>query len=164
MIEDAHRGFRRVVPSPLPVTVVEADVVGRLMEAGVLTIAAGGGGVPVYRSSDGEFQGIEAVVDKDLASALLAAEVGIKKILNLTAVEHAKLNYGTASEQNLHDLTSADAKKYLDEGHFLPGSMGPKVEAAIQFLEHGGREFIITLPEKALDGYAGKTGTRIRPR
>ncbi len=164
MIEDAHRGFRRVVPSPLPVEVVEADVVGRLMEAGVLTIVAGGGGIPVYRSSDGEFQGIEAVVDKDLASAVLAAEVGIEKILNLTAVEHAKLNYGTASEHNLHDLTSADAKKFLDEGHFLPGSMGPKVEAAIQFLEHGGREFIITLPEKALDGYAGKTGTRIRPR
>nr|MBI3611867.1 carbamate kinase [Nitrospirota bacterium] len=160
--EDAHRGYRRVVPSPLPIGIVEASVVRRLVEAGVIVIAAGGGGIPVRRKRDGTLVGVEAVVDKDWASSRLAVELGIDKILDLTAVEQVMLDFGTQKERPLAALTVQEARGYLAEGHFAPGSMGPKIEAAVQFLEQGGREVIITSPENALAAFDGSAGTHLR--
>ncbi|MBM4133549.1 MAG: carbamate kinase [Nitrospira sp.] len=161
--EDAHRGYRRLVPSPLPIGIVETPVVRRLVEAGVIVIAAGGGGIPVRRARDGTLAGVEAVVDKDLASSRLAVELGMNTVLDLTAVEQVKLNFGQPDERNLDKLTVEEAKRYLAEGHFAPGSMGPKIEAAIWFLERGGRGVIITSPENALAAFDGRAGTRLHP-
>ncbi|TAJ07996.1 MAG: carbamate kinase [Nitrospirae bacterium] len=161
--EDAHRGYRRVVPSPLPIGIVEASVVRRLVEAGVIVIAAGGGGIPVRRERDGTLVGVEAVVDKDWASSRLAMELGLDKILDLTAVEQVMLDFGTPKERPLAALTVQEARAYLAEGHFAPGSMGPKIEAAVQFLEQGGREVIITSPENALAAFDGSAGTHLYP-
>jgi len=163
LVEDAHRGYRRVVPSPAPLRIVEADVIRRLFDEGVVVIACGGGGIPVSVEADGTLTGVEAVVDKDLASSLLGTALGADVILDLTAVDGVKLDFGSPKERNVETLTVADARHYLAEGHFAPGSMGPKIEAAIGFLEQGGREVIITLPEKALDARAGRAGTVIRP-
>ena len=161
LVEETPHGFRRVVPSPEPIRIVETGVIRRLFDEGVIVIAVGGGGIPVSAEADGTLQGIEAVVDKDLASSQLAVTIGVERILDLTSVEHAKLYFNSPTEENLQTITVADAKKYLDEGHFAPGSMQPKIEAGIYFLEHGGREFIITHTEKAFDGYEGRTGTHI---
>jgi carbamate kinase len=161
--EDAHRGYRRVVPSPRPLRIVEKDVIRRLFEEGVVVIACGGGGIPVCAEADGSLVGVEAVVDKDLASSVLAAAIGVKTVLDLTAVANVKLHFGSPQETNLSALTMTAAKKYLEEGHFAPGSMGPKIEAAINFLEKGGRQVIITLPDQALDALEGRAGTRISP-
>ncbi|MBI4522311.1 MAG: carbamate kinase [Deltaproteobacteria bacterium] len=163
IIEDAHRGYRHVVPSPLPQRILETEIIRRLFEDGVVVIAVGGGGIPVSIEQDGSLAGVEAVVDKDLASSLLASAIGVEKILDLTAVERVKLNFGLPDEQDLPRMTVAEAKHYLAEGHFEPGSMAPKIEAAIGFLERGGREVIITLPEKALKAYQGDAGTHIFP-
>jgi carbamate kinase len=163
VVEDAHRGFRRVVPSPVPLRVLEVEVVHRLFEEGVVVVAVGGGGVPVSLADDGTLVGVEAVVDKDLASSLLAVTIGAQKILDLTDVEHVKLHFGSPIERNLSALSVSEAKRYLAEGHFAPGSMGPKIEAAIHFLERGGREVIITTPEKALDSFSGQGGTHLYP-
>ena len=121
----------------------------------------GGGGIPVSADREGRLQGIEAVVDKDLASSQLAVALEVERILDLTSVEYAKLHFNTSSEENLRRITVAEAKRYLAEGHFAPGSMGPKIEAGIYFLEHGGREFIITQTEKAFEGLEGRTGTHM---
>ncbi|MFZ5876432.1 MAG: carbamate kinase [Nitrospirota bacterium] len=164
MVEDAHRGYRRVVPSPLPVRIVETDIVKRLVEDGTILIVLGGGGIPVFVDGAGQATGVDAVVDKDLASSLLAATIGVTRILDLTSVDHVKLRFGTPAEQNLGRITLADAKAYLAAGHFAPGSMEPKIQAAIQFLEHGGRQVVITSPEHALAGFEGRVGTQIRPR
>ncbi len=161
LVEDAHRGYRRVVPSPVPLRIVEADVIKRLFDEGVVVIACGGGGIPVSVEADGRLAGVEAVVDKDLASSVLASAIGAEMILDLTAVDSVKLDFGSPQEKTLESLTVAEAKKYLEEGHFAPGSMGPKIEAAINFLEQGGREVIITLPEKALAALDGRAGTRL---
>jgi carbamate kinase len=161
--EEAPHGFRRVVPSPEPIRIVEAEVTRRLFDDGVIVIAVGGGGIPVSVEADGTLQGIEAVVDKDLASSQLAVTIGVERILDLTSVEFAKLHFNSPSEENLQTITVGDAKKYLAEGHFAPGSMQPKIEAGVYFLEHGGREFTITHTEKALDGFEGRTGTHIVP-
>ena len=163
LTEQAPHGFRRVVPSPEPLRIVETKVIQRLFDDGVIVIAVGGGGIPVSVEGDGTLQGIEAVVDKDLASSQLAVTIGVERILDLTSVEYAKLHFNSPSEENLQTITVGDAKKYLAEGHFAPGSMQPKIEAGIYFLEHGGREFIITHTEKALDGFEGRTGTHIFP-
>jgi len=163
VMEDAHRGHRRVVPSPMPLRIVEEDVIRRLFEEGVVVIACGGGGIPVFAEADGSLVGVEAVVDKDLASSVLAAAIGVKTVLDLTAVANVKLHFGSPQEMNLSALTVTEAKKYLEAGHFAPGSMGPKIEAAINFLEKGGRQVIITLPEQALDALEGLAGTRISP-
>jgi carbamate kinase len=163
VVEDAHRGYRRVVPSPRPIRILEADAIRRLIEAGAVVIAAGGGGVPVYAEEDGRLVGVEAVVDKDLASSCLAVELGVNRILDLTAVERVMLDFGTPKERPLDALTVKDAKGYLAAGHFAPGSMGPKIEAAISFLEQGGKEVIITRPEKALAALAGQAGTHVYP-
>ena len=163
LAEEPPHGFRRVVPSPEPIRIVETEVIQRLVGDGVIVIAVGGGGIPVSAETDGTLKGIEAVVDKDLASSQLAVTIGVDCILDLTSVEFAKLHFNSPSEENLQTITVAEAKKYLADGHFAPGSMQPKIEAGIYFVEHGGHEFIITHTEKALDGFEGRTGTHMVP-
>jgi carbamate kinase len=164
MAEDSGRGYRRVVPSPMPLKIVEQEIIRKLLDRDVIVIAVGGGGIPVYVSEKGDLVGVEAVIDKDLASSLLAISLKADKLLDLTAVEKVKLHFGTPAEQKLDKLCLEQAKKFLREGHFAPGSMGPKIEAAIQFLESGGKEVIITLPERALDALQGRTGTHVVPK
>jgi carbamate kinase len=154
---------RRLVPSPRPIRIVEADAVRRLLDAGSLVVAAGGGGIPVVERKDGSLRGVEAVVDKDLASALLALETGIERLLILTTVPRAALRFGTAEEEGLDELTAHAARGYLSEGHFLPGSMGPKVEAAVRFVEGGGRSAVIAHLDHGIEALDGRAGTRIRP-
>jgi carbamate kinase len=161
--EDAHRGFRRMVPSPLPIRILETDVIRDMVENGTIVIAVGGGGIPVEQREDGTISGVEAVVDKDWSASLLALSIGVKRILDLTAVGYAKLHFHSPSEKNLHTLTVKEAKGYLNDGHFWPGSMGPKIEAAIHFLENGGQEVIITSPDNAVKSLGGKAGTHIYP-
>lgn len=161
VIEDAGRGYRRVVPSPKPLEIVEEAVIKRLIDAGVVVIAVGGGGIPVVRLPDGSLKGVEAVIDKDFASSLLASKLGIDLFLISTDVEKVALNYNKPNQADLDRLTVPEAKKYLAQGHFPPGSMGPKIEAALQFLEKGGKEVIITSPECIGKALRGETGTRI---
>jgi len=158
--EDAGRGWRRVVPSPKPLDIIEKDVIKLLMSKDVIVIAAGGGGIPVI-VEDGKIKGVEAVIDKDRASALLAKEINADVLIILTGVEKVYLNYGKENQKELDTLTISDAKRYLSEGHFPKGSMGPKIEAAIDFVESTGKECIITdmtVLDKAL---RGETGTKI---
>lgn len=161
IIEDAGRGYRRVVPSPKPLEIVEEAIVKKLIDAGVVVIAVGGGGIPVIRLPDGSLKGVEAVIDKDLASSLLASRLKVDLFLIATDVEKVALNYKQPNQINLDRMTVSEAKRYLAQGHFLPGSMGPKIEAAIQFLEKGGNEVIITSPECIGRALKGETGTRI---
>ncbi|MGH2404491.1 MAG: carbamate kinase [bacterium] len=161
MVEDAGRGWRRVVPSPEPLAIVEAPVIRALLLQGVVVVAAGGGGIPVVRREAG-FHGIEAVVDKDLASAVLARELGARLLLMSTPVERVALHYGTPAEQAIGEMSARDAHRYLDEGHFPPGSMGPKIQAAIRFLEAEGDTVIVTAPWAISEALAGRTGTRIK--
>jgi carbamate kinase len=130
---------RRLVPSPMPVRILEIDAIRRLFEAGFTVIAGGGGGIPVTEEG-----GVEAVIDKDLTSALIASELGIPRIVNVTSVDAVRLDFGTPRERPVARMTRAEAKRRLEEGHFAPGSMGPKVEAAILFLERGGREYVVS--------------------
>jgi carbamate kinase len=160
MKEDSRRGWRRVVPSPVPLEIVEKKTIKNLVNKGTIVIAAGGGGVPVYRE-DGELEGIDAVIDKDRASAVLARDIGAELLLILTGVEKVALHFGTRKQKNLSKLSLKDAKRFLADGHFPPGSMGPKIEAAVQFLESGGKEVIITSIEKAFQSVKKKAGTRI---
>jgi len=159
--KDAGRGWRRVVPSPQPIEIVEKKTIRNLVEQGIIIIACGGGGIPVYIEDDGTYEGINGVIDKDKASAVLALNIGAPKLYILTAVDKVCLNFGTDSQRDIDEMSSAEAKKYLDEGHFPPGSMGPKIEAAIQFLENGGKEVLISSIDKLTEARAGKTGTRI---
>ncbi|MBI1745569.1 MAG: carbamate kinase [Acidobacteria bacterium] len=163
VIEDAGRGYRRVVPSPMPRDIVEKELIKRLFEEEVVLIVAGGGGMPVYREPDGRFEGVDAVVDKDLATAILAQAIGASSILCATGVEKLKLNFRTPAERDLDQLTVSQAEQYLSVGQFPAGSMGPKIESAVQFLKKGGQEFVITLPEKMVEAFDGQTGTRIVP-
>jgi len=159
--EDSNRGYRRVVPSPRPLRVVESGVVNMLAERGVIVIAAGGGGVPVIEHPDGTLEGIDAVIDKDLATSCLAREIGAELLIILTQVDRAYINFGKATQKGLDRMTLEEARKYLKEGEFAPGSMGPKIEAAIEFLEARGRDVIITTPELMEKAMEGKSGTRI---
>jgi len=161
MREDSGRGMRRVVPSPRPLRIIEANVIEGLSESGVVVIAAGGGGVPVLEAPDGTLKGIEAVVDKDLATTLLARETGVKRILNLTSIDSVYLDFGGPGQKPLRQLKTEDAKKYLAQGEFAPGSMGPKIEAAIEFIESGGEEVIISTPALMDEAIKGRAGTRI---
>lgn len=161
MKEDAGRGYRRVVASPKPVEIVELDAIHSLVDANKIVICCGGGGIPVVLN-DNHLKGASAVIDKDFASCLLAKELDADMLIILTAVEKVALNFGRENEKWLDDLTVAEAKKYVEEGHFAAGSMLPKVQAAIDFAGSGsGRTAMITLLEKAKDGIQGKTGTRI---
>ncbi len=159
--EDAGRGYRRVVPSPLPLEIVEKETIGELVAQGVVVIAAGGGGIPVYVEHDGTLEGVDAVIDKDRASAVLARDIGADLLLILTDVEKVALNYNTLFQKDLDLLTVSQAKQYTEEGHFPPGSMGPKIEAAVNFLEWGGGEVIIASLERAREALEGEAGTRI---
>lgn len=162
VIEDGNRGWRRVVPSPMPTRIVEADAIKTLLDAGCIVIGGGGGGIPVVET-DGRFDGVEAVIDKDYASRLIANYIGAELFVMSTDVEQVALHYGTPDEVRLSSLTLEEALKYHAEGHFPPGSMGPKVLASVEFLKGGGQEAIITNPEsieKALDGEAGTRITR----
>jgi carbamate kinase len=161
VVEDAGRGWRRVVPSPYPQRIIELDAIKVLLHAGIITIAAGGGGIPVVENEDGDLIGVEAVVDKDYASALLAREIEADLFLISTAVEKVALNYGKPNQVWLDQMTVAEAQAYDDEGHFPRGSMGPKIEAAIYYLKYGGNEVIITNPENITRALRGETGTRI---
>ncbi len=163
MKEDRGRGWRRVVPSPKPRSIVEKEVIRRLVEQGVVVIAAGGGGVPVYVAENGWLEGLDAVIDKDLASAVLGAEIGADELMILTGVEKVALNFATPQQHYLDQLTVSEARRYLAEGHFPPGSMGPKIEAAIWFLTHGGKRVVITSIEKSFQAAHGKAGTIILP-
>ncbi len=163
MVEDAGRGWRRVVPSPQPQEIIERDAIAALIKNGFIVVALGGGGIPVVRNSAGNLSGIEAVIDKDLASSLLASELNADLLLISTAVEKAALNFNKSNQQNLDRITLSEAKQYYDEGHFARGSMGPKVHAIINYLERGGRAALITTPETIGKALSGQTGTWIVP-
>jgi len=161
--QDAGRGWRRVVPSPMPREVVEWPAIKILVEGGVLTIATGGGGVPVVRDADGHLQGIDAVIDKDRASDLLARLIGADTLVIITQVEVVFAGFGTPDQVALPVLTAERAATMLADGEFPAGSMGPKVEAALSFLAAGGREVVITSPENLAAAIEGRAGTRIVP-
>ena len=159
MIEDAGRGYRQVVPSPKPVDVVEKDMVNTLVDAGYVVITVGGGGIPVIRK-DGRLVGTPAVIDKDFASAKLAELVKADKLVILTAVDRVAINWGKPDQKSLESMTVAEAERYCGEGHFAPGSMLPKVQAAMSFAQAGGEAIIASL-EKAADALVGNRGTRV---
>jgi carbamate kinase len=160
IVEVGHRGWRRVVPSPMPVRIVEIGAIRALLRAGCVVIAVGGGGIPVV-DEGGELRGVEAVIDKDHASRLLAVDLGADLFFISTDVERVAVDYGKESERKLSTLTIAEARKYYQEGHFPPGSMGPKILAGIDFLEAGGERVIITNPESIERALDGETGTRL---
>jgi carbamate kinase len=160
--EDANRGWRRVVASPRPARIVEIDAIRHLIDGGFIVVSVGGGGIPVVRESTGDLRGIAAVIDKDHAAALLAREIGATRLVISTAVEQVALDFGTDRERPVDHLSLADAKTYLADGrHFAPGSMAPKIEAVISFLEAGGEQAVITTPQKLEAAIAGETGTTI---
>lgn len=161
VMEDAGRGWRRIVASPLPVEIVEFEAIKKLIDSGVVVIAVGGGGIPVIRDENGDLHGTAAVIDKDYASALLAGKLNADIFVISTSVEKVYLNFGKPDQRAIDKMSLVEAKRYVEEGHFKPGSMLPKIKAVIKFLENGGKEALITDPahlEAALDG---KTGTRI---
>jgi len=161
VMEDAGRGYRRVVASPKPAEIIEIGTVKDLLDAGEVVIASGGGGIPVIRRGN-HLKGVGAVIDKDFASCLLAQQLNADFLIILTAVEKVALRFGTPEETWLDDITVDEAKQYMEEGHFAPGSMLPKVQAGVEFAESGeGRTALITLLQKAKDGVNGATGTRI---
>lgn len=163
MKEDAGRGWRRVVPSPRPLEIVEQPAIRLLLDRDVIVVAAGGGGIPVIRKDNGDLEGVAAVIDKDRASCLLAKSLGARIFVMSTSVDKVALHYGRPEQRNLDRITVADARRFLAEGHFAAGSMGPKIEASIDFLEHGGEQVIITQPHLLEDAMHGETGTRIVP-
>jgi carbamate kinase len=163
LVEDAGRGWRRVVASPRPKQIVEMAAVRSLLDAGFVVVAAGGGGIAVVPDDSGQLKGASAVIDKDFASSLLARQIGAELFVISTGVEKVCLNYGKPEQRNLDRMTVAEAKQYCAEGHFKPGSMLPKIQAVIEFLEGGGKEAIITDPEHLGLALAGKTGTHVVP-
>jgi carbamate kinase len=162
VIEDAGRGWRRVVASPRPLEVVEIAAIRKLVADGSIAIAAGGGGIPVARQWDGSLHGVEAVIDKDLASSLLARLLGCESLCIITGVDRVALHYGKPDQRDLECATADELSRYAAEGHFQAGSMGPKIQAAIEFVRGGGRDVVITSPAKILEALRGKSGTRIR--
>src|SRR6266571_3806789 len=163
MVEDAGRGWRRVVPSPVPREIIEREAISTLINDGFIVVAVGGGGIPVVRDEAGKLSGVEGVIDKDLASSLLATELNADLLLISTAVEKAALNFKKPDQRDLNTMTLSEAKRYYQEGHFAKGSMGPKIHAIINYLERGGRIALITMPETIGKALAGQTGTWIVP-
>ena len=163
MIEDSGRGYRRVVASPKPIRIVENEQIRALVDGGFVVIAVGGGGIAVVETGRGRYTGAEAVIDKDRASALLAASVQVPLLVLSTGVERVAVHFRQPDERWLDRVTVSEARRYLEEGEFPKGSMGPKVEAAIRFLEGGGEEVLITTPAALERAIAGETGTRVVP-
>lgn len=162
-MEDSGRGYRRVVPSPVPLRILDIPAVEALIGAGIIPIAGGGGGIPVVRNGSGDFHGVPAVIDKDFTSAMLAAEIGAERFIMLTGVDRVAIDFGKPTQRALDAMTSREARRYMADGQFPPGSMGPKVTAALKYLEVGGREVIITSLDRAYDALQGTAGTRIVP-
>ena len=163
VVEDAGRGWRRVVPSPMPIHIVQRDAINALVKAGFVVIGVGGGGIPVVEDDQGTLVGVEAVIDKDFASSLLASSIDADLFLISTAVEKVAINFNKPDERWLDRMTLAEAKQYLAEGHFMKGSMEPKIRAIIMYLENGGKEALITNPQNIERALRGETGTRIVP-
>lgn len=161
MKEDPGRGYRRVVASPIPVDVVEKETIHELLKSGKVVIAVGGGGVPVCRNADGTLDGVDAVIDKDRASALLASQIGADELLILTGVDRVAINFKKPDMKVLDSMTVAEAEKHMADGQFPKGSMGPKIEAAVDFIKRGGKLVVITSLEKAQEAVDGKAGTRV---
>jgi len=161
IIEDSGRGHRRVVPSPKPVEIVEFKAIKHAIDSGAIVIAVGGGGVPVVRDDKGDLHGVEAVIDKDRASSVLAAQIGADVLFLLTQVEKVAIDFGKPGQRDLDVISVSDARKYLEAGEFPPGSMGPKVESAIAFLDAGGDEVIITRPELLAEALKNNRCTKI---
>ena len=161
ILEDAGRGFRRIVPSPIPREIIELGVIRLLLDHDHVVIAAGGGGVPVIRNDQGGFEGVEAVIDKDLGSSLLARKLGADTFIISTSVDAVYLNFGKKEQKPIRRAKLSEIKQYMREGHFKPGSMLPKIEAIIEFLEDGGNKAIITSPENLLKAVKGEAGTTI---
>jgi carbamate kinase len=163
MVEDAGRGWRRVVASPQPQEIIERNAIEVLIQSGFIVVAVGGGGIPVVRDEAGDLAGIDGVIDKDLASSLLATTLHADLLLISTAVEKASLHFNKPNQQDLDTISLSEARRYYDEGHFAKGSMGPKVRAIINYLEKGGRAALITMPETIGRALSGQTGTWIMP-
>jgi carbamate kinase len=161
LVLPTDKGWRRTVPSPIPSANAELRAINKMLDAGIITIASGGGGIPVMEDADGNYKGLEAVIDKDRAGEVLAEGVKADVFMVLTDVENAILNYGKENAQPLGEVKLADMKQYASEGHFLAGSMGPKVASAMKFLDWGGSKSIITSLDKAVDALDGKCGTII---
>ena len=161
--EDPGRGFRRVVPSPIPKEIVEKNIIKLLVDQDIIVIAAGGGGIPVYREESGWLEGVDGVIDKDLASAVLARDINAEELLILTGVDRVAINYNKENQQDLATLNLKEAKYHLENGQFPKGSMGPKIQAAINFLEQGGEKVTIASIENAVDALVNNSGTIITP-
>ncbi|MCX7974730.1 MAG: carbamate kinase [Candidatus Aminicenantes bacterium] len=162
MIEDAGRGWRKVVPSPRPIDIVPKRIIRDLVNSGRIIIAAGGGGIPVIINANGLYQGVEAVIDKDFVASLLAREIKAELFIILTSIDRVYLNFGTPEQKPIEVMTIEEAKRYLEEGQFPPGSMGPKIQAAIEFIEGGGEEVLITSANYLRAALINRAGTRIR--
>ena len=163
MKEDSERGYRRVVPSPMPLEIVAAETLKKLVAGGTIVIAGGGGGIPVYIDKNGNYEGMDAVIDKDLASAVIGKEVGAEILVILTSVDKVALNFGKPEQKDIDKMTLSEAKNYHSQGHFAAGSMGPKIKAAIKFLEEGGSLVTISNVPDAHNAILGKAGTIIVP-
>ena len=163
VVEDAGRGWRRVVPSPIPREILEKDVILTLIREGYVVVACGGGGIPVFVKSDGDLRGVEAVIDKDYASSLLAQSLDVDLFLIATAVDQVAINFKKPDQRWIDQMTVAEAEQYIAEGHFAKGSMEPKVDSIIQYLKHGGKMGLITTPWNIARALKEETGTRIVP-
>jgi carbamate kinase len=159
--EDAGRGYRRIVPSPTPKKIIQSKMIRSLVYAGNVVLALGGGGVPIIKDERNEYMGVEAVIDKDLSSALLAVDIKADIFVLLTNMERVCLNYGAPDQRPIDVMTCEEAREFLRQGHFPPGSMGPKVRAALIYLEGGGREVLITDPDHLIPALDGRAGTRV---
>ncbi|MCJ7702063.1 MAG: carbamate kinase [Anaerolineales bacterium] len=162
-VEDAGRGWRRVVPSPMPKQIIEIDAIRNLVEDGFIVVAVGGGGIPVVERSSGSIRGIEAVIDKDFASGLLAKNIQADLLLISTAIEQVAINFNKPNQEWLSQMTVAEAEKYIEEGQFAPGSMLPKIQAIVKFLKEGGQKALVTDPKNIRRALNGETGTWIVP-
>jgi len=163
VVEDSGRGYRRVVPSPKPLEIVEIDAIRKLMQDGAIVIAAGGGGIPVSRQWDGSLHGVEAVIDKDLASSLLGRLLGMEALVIVTGVDRVAVHFGKPQQRDLDCARASELEGWLAEGHFPPGSMGPKIQAALEYVRGSGSWVSITSPEKIREAMEGRAGTRILP-
>ncbi|MGM8211882.1 carbamate kinase [Virgibacillus sp. W0430] len=161
VIEDSGRGYRRVVPSPMPVNIVEKDAIKTLIKSGYVVIAAGGGGIPVVKTNSNTYSGVDAVIDKDFATSLLAEQIGAEILIITTGVPQVYINFGKENQEALKLITVQEAKKHMEDGQFPDGSMLPKIKASLQFLEHNGSNVIITNPESLKEAMHMQTGTHI---